>query len=80
MMAETKGTTKKAAATEELASPAIDLAAAEDVGYLGTSPDPIPNEEYTLTTGPESPSAAEAHIAALRQRADDLEAEIGKGQ
>lgn len=32
-------------------------------GYFGTTPDPIPNERYSLATGPESPSAAEALAA-----------------
>jgi hypothetical protein len=29
-----------------------------DVGYLGTKVDPRPNEEYSLESGPDSPSAA----------------------
>ena len=30
---------------------------AEDLGYIGTKVDPNPNEAYTLTTGPDSPTA-----------------------
>lgn len=28
---------------------------AEEQGFVGTEVDPVPNEEYTLTTGPDSP-------------------------
>lgn len=30
-----------------------------DVGYVGTKVDPRPNEDYALTSGPDSPSAVE---------------------
>ena len=30
---------------------------AEAKGYIGTVPDPNPNEAYTLLTGPDSPTA-----------------------
>lgn len=30
-------------------------------GYIGEVPDPIPNEEYSLESGPDSPSAVPDH-------------------
>lgn len=32
---------------------------AADKGYIGFTPDPFPNEAYSLKSGPSSPSAAE---------------------
>lgn len=40
-------------------------------GYEGTSPSTVPNEEFSLETGPDSPSAAELHVAAAEQRIND---------
>lgn len=33
-------------------------------GFIGTKVDPTPNEEYSLESGPDSPSASEAREAA----------------
>lgn len=36
---------------------------ATEKGYIGTTPDPFPNEAYSLKSGPDSPSAAETSTA-----------------
>lgn len=36
-------------------------------GYFGTVPDQPPNEAYTLQTGPDSPSAVDAHDVRMDQ-------------
>lgn len=41
-----------------------------DQGFVGTKVDPVPNEAYTLTTGPDSPSASDARRAALHAELD----------
>lgn len=47
---------------------------AEDKGYFGTKVDPLPNEAYSLETGPDSPRAVEAPNARLAQvHIDDVD-------
>ncbi len=47
---------------------------AREQGYEGTSPSTIPNREFSLQTGPDSPSAHEQQLAAAKQRVEDLSA------
>jgi hypothetical protein len=47
---------------------------AREQGYEGYSPSTIPNKEFTLTTGPDSPSAAEQMVKAAEQNLNDLKA------
>lgn len=42
---------------------------AEEKGYIGSTPDPHPNEAYSLKSGPDSPSASDT-LAALRKERD----------
>lgn len=67
MANKTQKTAEKAAekATTE-AQKATDRA--EEQGFLGTKVDPRPNSDYSLESGPDSPSARE-------QRRDQLAAE-----
>lgn len=51
-----------------------DDSEALEQGFRGTKIDPRPNEEYSLETGPESPSALEQNADALRAQADAVEA------
>jgi hypothetical protein len=43
-------------------------------GYDGTVPDGPSNDDYALTSGPDSPSALDAQIAAAEARLADLKA------
>lgn len=43
-------------------------------GYRGVKADPRPNSDYSLESGPDSPSAAEQRADALRAQADQLTA------
>ena len=45
-------------------------------GYFGDSPKTIPNEEFTLKTGPESPSAASQMVDARRAHLAQAEASL----
>lgn len=69
---------RKNAQTDAPADTPTDVAATVDVGqsevqavadeatakgYFGTARDPFPNSAYSLESGPESPSAADAHRA-----------------
>jgi hypothetical protein len=49
---------KDAKASADKASADVQDKVDEDLakGYRGTVPDPIPNEEYSLKTGPDSPA------------------------
>lgn len=47
---------------------------AEDRGFIGTKADPRPNSDYSLESGPDSPSAAAQHADALRAQADQITA------
>lgn len=44
-----------------------------EVGYFGDSPKSIPNEAFSLKTGPESPSAAAQIVDARRGQLDVAE-------
>lgn len=46
-----------------------EVAKAQEQGYFGTKTDPRPNSDYSLESGPDSPSPAEAD---LRVNIDDL--------
>lgn len=48
-----------------------------DVGYIGTKVDPRPNSDYSLESGPDSPSAFEQAIDAANSRAEELRASAG---
>lgn len=41
-------------------------------GYLGQKVDPRPDSDYSLESGPDSPSAREQNATALEQRAEAL--------
>lgn len=41
-------------------------------GYEGSSPATIPNKEFTLSTGPDSPSAANQLAAIAEQRGKEI--------
>lgn len=47
-----------------------------EVGYIGVSPKSIPNENFSLKTGPESPSAASQIVDARRAQLDAAEASL----
>lgn len=47
-------------------------AEAREKGYEGYSPSTIPNKEYALTTGPDSPSAADMIEGIYKQRLEDM--------
>jgi hypothetical protein len=67
-MPDSKPAAKTAPKTEE------DLyQKALEVGYFGTSPKSIPNEEFSLKTGPASPSAAAQIVDARRAQLDVAE-------
>lgn len=51
---------KKKAAAKADGPSAEDLGT--DVGFIGTKVDPRPNSDYSLESGPESPSALESRI------------------
>jgi hypothetical protein len=44
-----------------------------EVGYFGTSPKSIPNEKFSLKTGPASPSAAAQIVDSRRAQLDVAE-------
>jgi hypothetical protein len=46
---------------------------AQKKGFFGESPSPIPNKEYSLESGPESPSAFEGQVAHVKARLKTLE-------
>mgnify|MGYP003574911858 CR=1 FL=1 len=45
---------------------------AREKGYEGFSPSTIPNREFALTTGPDSPSLADMAEGIAQQRIDDM--------
>lgn len=67
--AETADTTEPKATADDVEIARAEIQAvhdeASDKGYFGHTPDPFPNEAYSLATGPKSPSAAEA-LAAVK--------------
>lgn len=44
---------------------------AEETGTIGTPVDPIPNEEHSLESGPDAPTAAEQRAALAEKRGDN---------
>lgn len=42
-------------------------------GFHGEKVDPLPNEAYSLESGPDAPSAAESVAQGLRARVDELD-------
>lgn len=66
---------QRAAADVEGALPSDEdaqRALGTDRGFTGEKVDPRPNEEYSLESGPDSPTALEGMQAAAEQRVDDL--------
>ncbi len=59
------------AATQTAAGDLYDKAL--EVGYFGNSPKTIPNEEFSLKTGPASPSAAAQIVDSRRAQLDVAE-------
>jgi hypothetical protein len=53
---------------------------AEEQGFLGQKTDPRPNSAYSLESGPDSPSAAEATLDGLRAQTETLEATLSNKQ
>lgn len=51
-------------AEDVVAGAPTDADLGTDKGYIGSTPDPRPNEDYTLATGPDSPTAQEGMRAA----------------
>lgn len=51
---------------------------AEEKGYIGTTPDPFPNEAYSLETGPGSPTVLEQQAAILDARTKDAKVSAGQ--
>ncbi len=47
-----------------------------EVGFFGNSPKSIPNEKFSLQTGPESPSAASQIVDARRDQLTAAEASL----
>lgn len=52
---------------------------AREQGYEGYSPSPVPNSEFSLATGPDSPSAGELTALGLEQRVKDVRASLKGG-
>lgn len=52
---------------------------AREQGYEGYSPSTIPNGEFTLATGPDSPSAAAQLAAIAEQRGKDIRGTVTEG-
>lgn len=65
---------KKTSGQQAAPSDTTDLyAKALEVGYFGESPKSIPNEHFSLKTGPESPSAAAQIVDAQRAQLEVAE-------
>lgn len=81
-MAESKKTPDEPAPKAPTKDNAADDAGASQVqslrdqhreqGYEGTSPSTIPNSEYALTTGPDSPSHVDMIEGIYMQRLEDM--------
>jgi hypothetical protein len=74
-MAETKKSSAKDAQAEEVkAAGAVEVQERVDKeqeqGYAGEVVDPIPNKEYSLQSGPDSPTAADSREALLKREAE----------
>ena len=70
-MPESKPAAKSAPKTSE-----DPMQRALEVGYFGDSPKTIPNEEFSLKTGPGSPSAASQVVDARRAQLDQAAASL----
>lgn len=44
---------------------------AAEQGFIGTTPDPIPNSEYSLESGPDSPTLEEQRKAVAKQKEEE---------
>lgn len=69
-MPETKAAKAAPKTEEDLYQKALQ------VGYFGESPKSIPNDEFSLKTGPESPSAASQIVDARRDQLKTAEASL----
>jgi hypothetical protein len=56
---------RKAAASQDAGQSEVKdmYEEAQKKGFFGVSPSPIENKEYSLETGPKSPSAFDGHVA-----------------
>lgn len=61
----TRSTKSDDAGSDEVQAKADE---AEEKGYIGTTPDPFPNEAYSLKSGPDSPTAADTQAALRKER------------
>lgn len=57
-------------AAEKDGAPPLALDKANDQGFIGTKVDPLPNEAYSLETGPDSPTIGEQQAAVKKGDAD----------
>lgn len=70
-MAENTQKTAEKAADQAKAEAQKAVDTAEEQGFIGTKVDPRPNSDYSLESGPDSPSAAEQRLDVARA---DIEA------
>lgn len=66
-MAESKSKTQDGGAAEVEKAVTSD----QEQGFSGTKVDPIANEEYSLESGPDSPTVQEQRDALARKRAEE---------
>ena len=68
------------AAGEDLGQAELQAKADEaaEKGYIGSTPDPFPNEAYSLQSGPDSPTIVEQQAAILDARTQDAKASAGQ--
>lgn len=69
---------KRQESQEQKVQEAVDRA--EEQGFIGEKADPRDNEEYSLQSGPDSPTAGEQNVEALRARAEQAEADLNADQ
>jgi hypothetical protein len=50
---------------------------AQEVGFFGNRPEQPDNEEYSIQTGPDSPTAFDAAVASREADIEDLKASVG---
>jgi hypothetical protein len=58
----------------------FDREQAAEQGYFGSRPDGPDHEDYALTSGPDSPSAAEAIVASKKAEVEALEESMTEGK
>ena len=51
---------------------------ATEQGFFGRAADPIPNERYSLESGPDSPTVAEQRAAAAQAEAEQAGEEVSR--